>query len=223
MKGLHLDLKWSMPKREYIEAIIVQASTLGIDTILFEFENKLMIDWLKPAIHPEHWTLTDLYWFLKLTKRHKMTVIPMVPLMGHMEWILQWPWWQHMQENHDRMEICPSHPEAANFVKRLLQTVLDIFKDSPMIHIGGDETASLGSCPRCRATNKTKGQIYMEHYTPLIKQVESAGKRALIYSDMFCAYPDALNEILKSVIIIDWDYLLLLDLAQNIILMRSGQ
>ena len=61
MNRSHLDLKWSMPTFGYIRDILKTAQSLGIDTILLEFENKLYIDWLGRAMiycdmilaHPE--------------------------------------------------------------------------------------------------------------------------------------------------------------------------
>ncbi len=206
MLGLHLDLKWSMPKKTYLKRILIRAKQLGVDTILLEFENKIYIDWLKQAIHPDCWQKNDLRWFQGLCKELALTIIPKVPLLGHMEWVLQWPWWAHLRENNDFHEICPNHPETPEFVRKLLQTVLDLFPDSPIIHLGGDETRSLGSCVSCQSTGKSKADIYLDHYLPLIRMVESSGRRAMIYSDMILSHPQALNKLPRSVIIADWDY-----------------
>jgi len=206
MNGLHLDLKWSMPTKRYLENVVKDAGALGIDTILLEFENKLLIDWLRPAIHSDHWTAADLKWFLRLAGQHNIAVIPKVPLMGHMEWVLQWPQWAHLQENRDRCEICPSHPETGAFVRKLLQNVIDMFPRSPMIHLGGDETQSLGTCRTCARSGKSKARIYLEHYLPLIEQVESHGRRALVYCDMILTHPSMIDAFPRSVIICDWDY-----------------
>ncbi len=206
MNGLHLDLKWPMYTAGYFERILTTAKSLGIDTILLEFENKIFIDWLKQAVHPEHWTAAQLRQFLRSARNHGLTVIPKVPLMGHMEWVLQWPWWAHLQENNDRREICPSHPETPAFVGRLLQTVMEMFPHSPMIHLGGDESWSLATCPKCKGSGKTKGEVYLEHYLPLFRQVEAAGKRPMIYGDMVLAHPEIIDKIPRSVVLCDWDY-----------------
>jgi hypothetical protein len=126
--------------------------------------------------------------------------------MGHMEWVLQWPWWAHLQENTDRREICPSHPETPAFVGRLLQTVMDLFPQAPMIHLGGDESWSLATCPKCKDGGKTKGEIYLQHYLPLFRQVAAAGKRPMIYGDMILSHPEIIEKVPRSVVICDWDY-----------------
>lgn len=206
MNGLHLDLKWPMYTPAYIRHILKTAKVLGIDTILLEFENKILIDWLRSAVHPDHWTTADLKELLRQAKRDHFTVIPMVPLMGHLEWVLQWPWWAHLQENRDRRELCPSHPEAPAFARRLLETVLHLFPEAPFIHLGGDETYSLATCPACKARGKTKGEIYLDHFQPLFRQVRAAGKRPMIYGDMILAHPEIIDEVPREVVICDWDY-----------------
>jgi len=195
-----------MYRKKYFTEIVSRASILGFDTILLEFENKIQIDWLRQAIHPDAWSTKDLTWFLRLCRAHRITVIPKVPLLGHLAWVLQWPWWAHLRENNDVSEICPHHPETATFTRKLLGEVLSLFPDAPAIHLGGDETESLGSCPRCQATGKTKARIYTDHYLPLIQQVEHSGRQAMMYGDMLLTYPEALEKIPKSVIVCDWDY-----------------
>jgi len=206
MNGLHLDLKWPMYKPAYFRHILRTARSLGIDTILLEFENKILIDWLKQAIHPDHWTPNDVRNFVRLAKQYGLTVIPKVPLMGHMEWVLQWPWWAHLQENNDRREVCPRHPDTPAFVRRLPGSVRNLFPDARMIHIGGDESFSLATCPRCRTSGLAKGEIYLNHYLPLIQQVQVAGKRPMIYGDMILAHPEIIERVPRSTIICDWDY-----------------
>ncbi|MFA5863918.1 MAG: family 20 glycosylhydrolase [Phycisphaerae bacterium] len=160
----------------------------------------------KSAIHPDAWSINDLKWFLQLCRNHHITVIPKVPLLGHMEWLLQWPWWSHLQENADRREICPTHPEVPIFVSKLLKEVLQIFPDAPCIHLGGDESFSLGTCQRCLDTGKTKSRIYLDHYLPLIQQVQAAGRRPMIYGDMILGHPEIMDNLPRSLVICDWDY-----------------
>ena len=206
MNGLHLDIQWSMYRPEYFETILSRASELGIDTILLEFGNKIFIDWLKPDLHPEHWKIADLKWFLRLAKKKNLTVIPSVPFLGHMEWILQWPRWAYLRENHDPREICPSHPATPEFLSQLLDETIRLFPDAPMILLGGDEAHSLGSCLHCKARGLSKGDLYLQHYLPLIQQTERAGKRAMLYGDMLLAHPEIIDRIPRSVVVCDWDY-----------------
>ena len=206
MLTLHLDLKWPMYRPEYFQEIVQRAAELGFDSVLLEFENKIRLDWLAQAIHPDAWSEHELASFLALCGENGISVIPKVQLMGHMEWVLQWPWWAHLQENADRHEICPNNPEAVRLVRRLLDDVLRLFPDAPVIHVGGDETRALGTCPRCTATGKSRGRLYLDHYLPLFEQVESAGRRPMIYGDMILAHPEIIDQVPRNVIICDWDY-----------------
>lgn len=204
--GLHLDLKWSMFKKSFLAFFVRQAAALGVNTILLEFENKIKFPWLGQAVHPDAWKIDEVRDFCRLCKKYNITVIPKVPLMGHMRWILQWPQWAHLQENGNPDELCPNHPESVAFTHRLLDDVMELFPDAPAIHIGGDETHSLGTCRRCLATQKSKGDIYIGHYIPLIRRIEKTGRRAMIYGDMLLSHPQTLDHLPKSTMICDWDY-----------------
>ena len=205
MLGFQLDLGSIMYRPGYLETLVGRAVRLGMDTILLEMGNKIPIQWLRRALHPDAWSRQELGRFLRLCRDCGITVIPLVGFMGHFNWILQWPWWSHLQENHHT--VCPTHPETGELVGRLLEDTLELFAEAPIIHIGGDE-AGVGLCPRCRESGKSKGQLYLEHHLPLIERIESAGKRAMIYDDLICgsAYPEALDALPKSVMICCWDY-----------------
>jgi hypothetical protein len=206
MLGLHLDLKRPMPTMEYFERICRTAAALGMDTILLEVENKLRIERFRAAWHADAWDRRQVAQARRIAARHGLTIVPKVQLMGHMEWVLQWPQWAHLQENRDRQEICPSHPHASRFCADLLADILAWFPDSPVVHLGGDETRSLGTCDACRARGLERGQIYLEHFLPRIRQTEAAGRRAMIYGDMLLANPEVIDSLPRSVLIADWNY-----------------
>ena len=56
-------------------------------------------------------------------------------------------------------EWCIGNPESLEFLKRTFAELMEIFPDSPVIHIGGDEAATAGweKCPRCRAAMEAGG------------------------------------------------------------------
>lgn len=58
----------------------------------------------------------------------------------------------------DTWEYCLGNPDGKDFLKKLLLEILEIFPDSPVIHLGGDEagTHNWKKCPRCLAAMKEK-------------------------------------------------------------------
>ncbi len=68
----------------------------------------------------------------------------------------------------DTWEFCLGNPDAKEFLKKILREIAEIFPDSPVIHLGGDEagTHRWEKCPRCQAAVKEKnlsGVRALEH------------------------------------------------------------
>ena len=55
-------------------------------------------------------------------------------------------------------EWCLGNPESLEFLKRLFSELMDLFPDSPVIHIGGDEaeTDHWEKCPKCQAAMRER-------------------------------------------------------------------
>ena len=206
MLALHLDLKRSMYRPGYFTTIVKRAARLGFDAILLEFEDKIHIDALARAVHPDAWGPRELRGFLGLCSRHGLAVIPKMPVLSHLEWWLQWPWWRYLREDNCISELCPLHPETAPLVRHLVGEVLRLFPDAPAVCLAGDEVFFLGACPRCKQDGRSPAQLYLHHYLPVIDQVETAGKRVILYGDMMLGVPEILDGIPRSVLVADWEY-----------------
>jgi hypothetical protein len=86
--------------------------------------------------------------------------------------------------------------------------MLALHPNSKYINIGGDETRKLGKCPKCAAYVKEHGigALYSQLMNKVIDYVCSKGVTPMIYDDMLCAHPDAVDLLDKRAIIVYWDY-----------------
>lgn len=133
-----------------------------------------------------------------------LMIIPFVNLLGHFEGFLySEEGAQLAEERFSGLQACPSKPLFVDLAKALLNDVLEIFP-SGIVHIGGDETAQLGRCPRCASVSKS--ELYGNHFAPLAQHVLEAGRRPAIWGDMFAEHPDALSRFPKETLIFDWQY-----------------
>lgn len=167
--------------------------------------------------------------------------IPFINLLGHVEGFL---YTEHPPFEGDDplaedewgelpfagLQGCPSSPGFATFCKGILKDIIEIFP-SPIIHIGGDETADLGKCPRCQARisaltntdsngdggaspagedasrlNAAKAKIYQDWFNPLLEEVRKAGRRPAIWGDMVLHHLDDLTELDRNILVFDWHY-----------------
>lgn len=140
-----------------------------------------------------------------------LQIIPFINLLGHFEGFLYTEEGrQYREELFSGLQACPSNPKFVSLCEQIIDETIAIFK-SNIIHIGGDETAQLGRCPKCQErlaekSEDTKGWLYGEHFAPLIQRVIAAGRRPAMWGDMFLERPDALKSIPKETLIFDWQY-----------------
>ncbi len=162
----------------------------------------------------------------------ELQLVPFLNLLGHMEGFLYTERGRGLAEEKFRgLQACPSNPDTVEFANALLSDALEIFS-SPLIHIGGDETAQLGVCARCRAvggnapmrdanesidevadtvrsggqTADQKARLYARHFAPLARRVIDAGRRPAIWADMLLEHPKAALAMPRETLVFDWQY-----------------
>ncbi len=135
----------------------------------------------------------------------ELTIIPFINVLGHMEGFLNTSKYEGFRESKSKgMQICPSHPNALEFCKKLIDDILACFT-SPMIHIGGDETYELCQCERCQGY-KNKASLYSHFMVPLLQHINNSGRTPAVWGDMILEFPEILAEIPRETVIFDWEY-----------------
>ncbi|MBL8067749.1 MAG: family 20 glycosylhydrolase [Armatimonadetes bacterium] len=140
-----------------------------------------------------------------------LEIIPFINLLGHFEGFFNCEEGRIFREEvFSGLQACPSCPEFVNLCEALIDETADVFK-SEIIHIGGDETAQLGKCPRCAALMAgkavdEKAWLYQRHFEPLIRRVVGHGRRPALWGDMFLDHPSALEGLPRETLIFDWQY-----------------
>ena len=105
------------------------------------------------------YTADELREIAAFARRLGIRIVPEVDVPGHSKLLLsRYP--QFACDPADPgSEWCIGNPESLPFMKRIFAELMEIFPDSPIIHIGGDEaeTDHWEKCPKCRAMLKAKG------------------------------------------------------------------
>lgn len=159
-----------------------------------------------------------------LCKSYGITLIPELNLMGHSGEILSLQKYSHLKEHFpkddprtlDCSSLCPSSTEVKKLVDTMLQDVFKCFS-SELIHVGGDEVAILGQCPKCSKAKKgkTNFEFYSEYFGRIRDLASKNGRKIGIWSDMIldnCNPPKtevqqkALDSLKKGILIYDWHY-----------------
>lgn len=133
-----------------------------------------------------------------------LCIVPFINLLGHFEGFLYTEEGrQYREATLSGLQACPRAPGFVDLCERLIDDTLACFR-SELIHIGGDETAQLGQCPRCQSAEKA--ELYANHFGPLAERVHAQGRRPAVWGDMFLEHPTALDALPADTVIFDWQY-----------------
>lgn len=146
-----------------------------------------------------------------------LQIVPFVNLLGHVEGLLYTEEGRPFREEpFAGLQGCPSEPAFVQLMHDILEETLQTF-DSPLVHIGGDETAQLNRCPRCQSRTQNpetgedppedpKAWLYSRHFQPLVQKVKDAGRTPAIWGDMILEHPQILPTLPEDTIVFDWQY-----------------
>ena len=104
------------------------------------------------------YTADELRDVARYAREQGIRIVPEIDVPGHSSRLLErYPQYACRPDAPGR-EWCLGNPESLEFMKRLFSELMDLFPDSPVIHIGGDEadTAAWEACPKCQAAMKEK-------------------------------------------------------------------
>ena len=111
----------------------------------------------------------------------------------------------------DESIICAGKSSSFEGVKTLLAEVVELFPDTPYIHIGGDEAkiAAWDFCPHCKAYMAERGiedvhELYSEYVGRVAKEVIRMGRTPIVWE----GFPKkGVHYIPKETIVIAWESL----------------
>ena len=106
----------------------------------------------------EFYTLSDLAMIRAEAAALGIRIVPEIDLPGHSHRLLD----KHPElrcfEKRPSGEICLGSPESLKFARSVCDQLIELFPESKIIHIGGDEADDehWKECPRCRAAAEAK-------------------------------------------------------------------
>lgn len=180
----HMDFNIIQMNRATVSDLLRKAADNGYNAILWEIENKVQLDTIPPAIHPEAFTKDEFRAILAEADALGLEAIPLLQTFGHGEYVLNCKEYKHLREQHDKPDCyCVSKPEVRELHLRLVNEYLQLFGDRvKRFHLASDEAYSYGSCPICKKRNRI--ELYVEHLEALAKPIRERGIRPGVWHDM---------------------------------------
>lgn len=105
---------------------------------------------------------------------------------------------------HHTLDV--SNPESIQLVKALIDEFMPLFT-SQYFNICADETFDLGK-GKSAALAEEKGtqRLYLDFVKELCEYVVSKGKTPMFWGDIICEFPEAVQELPKETICLNWGY-----------------
>ncbi|MCI6536853.1 glycoside hydrolase family 20 zincin-like fold domain-containing protein [uncultured Eubacterium sp.] len=151
-------------------------------------------------------------------KRH-IELIPSIACFGHLYKVLRTRTYSHLCElpdmerepfgfvdrmRHHTLDV--SNPESMQLVRSLIDEFMPLFT-SKHFNICADETFDLGK-GKSAGLAETEGtqRMYLDFVKELCEYVVSKGKIPMFWGDIICAFPEAVQELPKETICLNWGY-----------------
>ncbi len=209
IKGFHLDLRIQIMKMSELKNLALKLSKNGINTIIMEWEASYPYEKHRVISNRYAYTRDEVKSFVAYCNALHIDVIPLQQSFGHVEYILKNYRYKNLRE--DAKEHSQVNPLMEDSCRALFS---DLYQDmislhtSKYIHIGGDETYLLGhsEASKKKIALVGKGKLYGDYVKMLCELVISLGKRPIVWADIALKYPDALKELPKETIFMDWNY-----------------
>ena len=215
-KLVHLDLKGAPPKMTYLLELIKLFKNLGATGLLVEYEDTYPYEGeegeLRLLRSKSAYSESEVRQLIKEANTLNLTVIPLLPTFGHIEFVLKHKKFAHIREVKEMANaLCPLNQDSLPLIKKLIKDILRLHPDSKWIHLGGDEVwPNFKVCPICKADNRSHAELYLHHMMPLLQYVKKkTGGRVtpIIWDDMMREWKvKDLKSIAKLAQLMIWVY-----------------
>lgn len=185
VRGIHLDLKYMMHRKDYLLRWLDSLAGYKINTLLLEYEDKFPYRKHRALRHPAAFTESELDRFLSHARSLGLRVVPLIQTLGHVEYILKHRQFAHLRQGEFQTEYDTRKPAVWPFIREMLDEVLEWHGPDDWFHVGGDECWKLSQQPPA-----VKTRIYGEHMGKALRHLIGRGKRPMMWEDMIRGLPD---------------------------------
>ncbi len=209
VKGFHLDLRCQVMTPDALKTFATELSEIGVNTIIMEWEATFPYQRNATISNKYCYSREEVKAFIAHCSALGIDVIPLQNCFGHVEYILRHDRYAHLKEDRKEVsQVCPMKEEACRKVFTDIFAEMAELHPSRYFHIGGDETYLLGSCKECAAKmgKVGKSKLFVDYVKTMCEIVKGMGKQPVLWADIILKYPEAINELPKDLIFVDWNY-----------------
>ena len=214
IRAFQWDLARQVERLEFLLAWLPRYADWGYQELYLHLEDAVEYPSLPGVARADAYTRRQFARLVDAATAAGIKVVPIVNLLGHTQYLIKVPAWRDLNELRDPSgaplahgQICPLHPRTLEVAEKLLRDVAP-FCTAGKVHVGLDESFSLGRCPRCRADIARRGLAahFAGHVGRLHELTHALGLRLGLWADMLALLPAAIPRLPRDVIAYDWYY-----------------
>jgi len=209
--GYMMDVARRMERPEVMRRAVAGMADCGYNLFALNLEDAYAYP-RHPALGRKHAYSPDFMAEVQdLCARQKMELMPVIPSLGHADWITSKPGYRKYDEGRgtDRLHGClsPSFPETSELLRELYEDWCEHIPGQ-YLHVGLDESPDMGRYHRRthEAEEVDLAGMFADHCNRLHDIVQRLGRRMVMWGDMFYYLPRAIELVDKDIVVADWFY-----------------
>lgn len=209
IKAFHIDFRIQVMPLEELKDLAAYLHASGINTIIMEWEGSFPFTENGIISNRYSYTKEEVKDFIQYCTCLDIDVIPLQQCLGHLEYILKYDNYASLREDpFDVSQVCPLKKEEVRKLYSALISEIIALHPSKYIHIGGDEAYLLGHCDECQKYVKQNGKsaLFVEHINMITELIIEKGKIPVLWADIIMKYPEAITELPKQCVLVNWNY-----------------
>ncbi|MDD7739119.1 MAG: glycoside hydrolase family 20 zincin-like fold domain-containing protein [Fusicatenibacter sp.] len=220
-RGLYYDVtRGRVPTLDYLKKLADKMAFYKMNQLQLYIEHTYLFEDLT-----EMWrddtplTSDDILELDAYCNRLHIELVPSLSSFGHLYKLLRTKTYNHLcelpdadkqpfglvaRQEHHTVDV--TNPDSMKLVKQMIEEYLPLFT-SKHFNIGADETFDLGKGRSSQLANEKGVQrLYIDYVKEICEFVVSKGKIPMFWGDIICNFPEAIQELPKETICLNWGY-----------------
>jgi len=209
VKAFYLDFRTQVMTVQAIKSLADDLSQKGINTLVIEYEATFPFNKHATICNEYAYSESDIKEVVSYCARLGIDIIPLQNCFGHCEYILRHDRYATLREdNKEVSQVCPLKIKEAKEVFGEIFQEVACLHPSKYFHIGADETYLLGDCKDCAAVaaKEGKSRLFVDYIKAMSEIILEMGKTPVIWADIILMHPEAVHELPKGLVFVDWNY-----------------
>lgn len=209
VRGMHIDLRTQVMTMQALHELADKMQEGGMNTLVMEWEAAFPFEKNATLCNSHAYTRDEVKEFVSYCEARGIDVIPLQNCFGHCDYILRHPRYAGIREDRrDFSQVCPLRGDKCEEIFRSIFSDVLALHNSKYIHIGCDETRLLGKCKRCAKylESHSVSELFVQYVSRMCALAESFGKTPVIWADILLKYPEAIDQLPKNLVVMDWNY-----------------